>query len=74
LKKKRLDVYRKELVMADDKEYSVHFDRVVTTSDDAILFEIGDVTCWMPISEIRVYYKPQKFYAPEWLLLKKGLI
>ena len=60
--------------MSGDNEYSIDFDEVVNETDGAYLFKVGDVSCWLPKSEIRVYHKSKKFFAPEWLLLDKGLI
>lgn len=45
----------------------VDYNSIVTTTEKAYLFKIGDVEVWLPKSEIEVDEEDQEIYLPKWL-------
>ncbi len=58
----------------DCHETSLEFDAIEDYSEKAWLVVIDETDYFLPKSQVRVYQKNKKLYAPNWLLAEKGLI
>jgi len=55
-------------------ETSIHFDMIGEYDEYDWLVIIGEIQYKLPKSQVRVYHKSLKLYAPNWLLEKEGMI
>ncbi len=59
--------------MANDPT-PIEFDELEKETDEAYCVVIDGESHWFPKSQVTIYERNKKIYAPEWLALKKGLI
>jgi len=57
------------------EETSIEYDAIDPDySDKAVMIVINETEYYLPKSQIRLYLKSSKLYAPNWLLMEKDLI